>query len=67
MVVTRNVTPFVFEKNGRLTGYSIELWERVGREARLPFDPDAGYKMVENVQQMLDDSAPVGPMRASRR
>lgn len=55
IVVTRNVTPFVFEKNGRLTGYSIELWERVVREARLPFDPDTGYKMVENVQQMLDE------------
>ena len=53
-VVTRKVTPFVMEKNGRLTGYSIELWERVVREARLPFDPDQGYKTVENVQQMLD-------------
>lgn len=54
-VVTRKITPFVFEKNGRLTGYSIELWERVVREARLQFDPDHGYKMVENVQQMLDE------------
>src|SRR5688572_543576 len=53
-VVTRKVTPFVMEKNGRLTGYSIELWERVVREARLPFDPDNGYKTVENVTQMLD-------------
>ena len=54
-VVTRKITPFVFEKNGRLTGYSVELWERVVREARLPFDPDTGYKTVENVQQMLDE------------
>jgi ABC-type amino acid transport substrate-binding protein len=54
-VVTRKVTPFVFEKNGRLTRYSIELWERVVREARLPFDPDNGYKVVENVTQMLDE------------
>lgn len=54
-VVTRKITPFVFEKNGRLTGYSIELWERVVREAKLPFDPDAGYKVVENVQGMLDE------------
>src|SRR5688572_15337903 len=53
-VVTRKVTPFVMEKNGRLTGYSIEMWERVVREARLPFDPDNGYKTVENVTQMLD-------------
>jgi len=30
------------------------MWERVVREARLPFDPDNGYKMVENVTQMLD-------------
>ena len=53
--VTRKITPFVFEKNGRLTGYSIELWERVVREARLPFDPDKGYLVVDNVQQMLDE------------
>lgn len=53
-VVTRKVTPFVMEKNGRLTGYSIELWERIVRETRLPFDPDQGYKTVENVSQMLE-------------
>ena len=53
--VTRKITPFVFEKNGRLTGYSIDLWERVVREARLPFDPDTGYVVVDNVQQMLDE------------
>ncbi len=53
-VVTKPVTPFVMEKNGRLTGYSIELWERIVREARLPFDPDSGYKVVETVPQMLE-------------
>lgn len=54
-VVTRKVTPFVMEKNGHLTGYSIELWERVVREARLPFDPDKDYKVVDTVTQMLDE------------
>ena len=53
-VVTRKVTPFVFEKNGRLTGYSIEMWERITREARLPFDPDSGYKVADTVPQMLE-------------
>lgn len=53
-VVTRKVTPFVFEKNGRLTGYSIDLWERIVREARLPFDPDRGYKVVDTVPQMME-------------
>lgn len=52
--ITRKITPFVMEKNGHLTGYSIEMWERVVREARLQFDPDHGYKIVDNVQQMLD-------------
>ena len=55
VVVTRLVTPFVMQKNGRLNGYSIELWERVVREARLPFDPDTGYKVVETVPQMLTE------------
>lgn len=55
IVVTRKVTPFVIETNGRLTGYSIELWERIVREAKLPFDPETGYKTVENVVQMLDE------------
>lgn len=56
-VVTKHVTPFVMEKNGHLTGYSIELWERVVREARLPFDPDTGYKIVETVPLMLEELA----------
>ena len=55
IVVTKPVTPFVMEKNGHLTGYSIEMWERVVREARLPFDPDTGYKVVETVPQMLEE------------
>jgi polar amino acid transport system substrate-binding protein len=54
-VVTRKVTQFVIEKNGRLGGYSIEMWERIMREAKLPFDPDAGYKSVDTVPQMLED------------
>ena len=49
------MTPFVIQKNGRLTGYSIELWQWIVREARLPFDPDKDYKIVENVAQMLDE------------
>jgi hypothetical protein len=45
-VVTHKVTPFAFEKNGHLTGYSIELWERIARETRLPFDPDSGASIA---------------------
>lgn len=56
-VVTRAVTPFVIEKDGRLSGYSIELWERIVREARLPFDPHQGYRVVGSVRQMLDEVA----------
>jgi polar amino acid transport system substrate-binding protein len=31
-VATRQVRPFVFEENGRLTGFSVELWKEIARQ-----------------------------------
>ncbi|HEV8719655.1 MAG TPA: transporter substrate-binding domain-containing protein [Candidatus Binatia bacterium] len=31
-VATRQVRPFVFEENGRLTGFSIELWQEIAKQ-----------------------------------
>src|SRR6266545_2315012 len=31
-VATRQIRPFVFEENGRLTGFSIELWEEIAKQ-----------------------------------
>ena len=52
-VVTREIAPFVTRQGDRLTGYSVELWERVAREARLPFDPEKDYRVVDNVGQVM--------------
>jgi polar amino acid transport system substrate-binding protein len=31
-VVTRNLEPFSFEKDGRRVGYAAELWDQLARE-----------------------------------
>ncbi|MGE5220440.1 MAG: transporter substrate-binding domain-containing protein [Chloroflexota bacterium] len=31
-VATREVKPFVFEDNGQLTGFSVELWQEIARQ-----------------------------------
>lgn len=31
-VATRPIKPFVFEENGALTGFSIELWHEISRQ-----------------------------------
>lgn len=37
-VVTRNIEPFSFEKDGRRIGYAAELWDNVARELKLDYD-----------------------------
>jgi polar amino acid transport system substrate-binding protein len=49
-VVTKPVEPFSFTQNGKLVGFSIDLWEALAKEARLQFD----LQTVETVPQMLD-------------
>ncbi len=49
-VVTKPVQPFSFTENGRLMGFSIDLWEAVAKEAGFQFE----MQNVETVPQMLD-------------
>jgi polar amino acid transport system substrate-binding protein len=49
-VVTKPVEPFSFAENGKLVGFSIDLWEAVAKEAGLEFE----MKNVETVPQMLE-------------
>src|SRR5438034_8012326 len=49
-IVTKPVQPFSFTENGKLIGFSIDLWEAVAREAGLQFE----IKSVETVPQMLE-------------
>ena len=34
-VVTRVIPPFVFEENGKLTGFSIDLWQSISEEMKV--------------------------------
>lgn len=49
-VVTRNVEPFSFEKDGRRVGYSMELWQEIAREAGLEYE----IQTVGTAQEMID-------------
>jgi polar amino acid transport system substrate-binding protein len=49
-VVTKPVQPFSFTENGKLMGFSIDLWEAVAKEAGFQFE----MQNVETVPQMLD-------------
>src|SRR6266403_6377821 len=49
-VVTKPVQPFSFTENGKLMGFSIDLWEAVAKEAGFQFE----VRNVETVPQMLD-------------
>src|SRR5262245_45508562 len=37
-VATRGVKPFVFEENGKLTGFSRELWQEIARHLNIQFE-----------------------------
>jgi ABC-type amino acid transport substrate-binding protein len=49
-VVTKPVPPFSYTENGKLMGFSIDLWEAVAKEAGFQFE----MGNVETVPQMLD-------------
>jgi polar amino acid transport system substrate-binding protein len=49
-VVTKPVEPFSFTQNGKLVGFSIDLWEAVAKEAGLEFE----IQNTETVPQMLE-------------
>jgi ABC-type amino acid transport substrate-binding protein len=48
-VLVKPAEPFSFEKNGQITGYSVELWQHVAEETGLQYD----MKMVKTVPEML--------------
>ncbi|CAK0773892.1 exported hypothetical protein [Gammaproteobacteria bacterium] len=55
-VVVKPAEPFSFEKNGQITGYSVDLWKRVALEAGFNFD----MKMVKAALEALEADVGVG-------
>jgi len=59
-VVTRDIEPFSFEKDGRRVGFAIELWDNVARELKLEFTTasvDSAKEMVAAVETRQADIA----------
>jgi len=51
VVVVKPVAPFVINEDGKLSGYSIDLWNEVARTAGWT---DVEFKLVDNVPAMID-------------
>ncbi|MDB6004865.1 MAG: hypothetical protein JWR15_1852 [Prosthecobacter sp.] len=49
-VVTRNLEPFSFEKDGRRVGYAAELWDQLARETKLEYE----VQIVKSAQEIID-------------
>src|SRR6185503_2476787 len=48
-VATRQVRPFVFEENSRLTGFSVELWQEIAGQMRVEWQ----FVMKPTVKELL--------------
>jgi polar amino acid transport system substrate-binding protein len=49
-VATRIIKPFVFEENGALTGFSIELWQEISRQ----LNAQSEFIMEPSVMELLE-------------
>jgi len=47
---TKPIKPFSFQEDGQARGFSIELWERVAKEANLPYE----VHWVKSVAELID-------------
>lgn len=59
-VVTRNLEPFSFEKDGRRVGYAAELWDQLARETGLEYDIQVVGTAQEIIDALKTKSADVG-------
>ena len=49
-VATRLVKPFVFEENGNLTGFSVELWNEIAKQLNVKSE----FIVKPTVKELLD-------------
>ena len=59
-VVTRNLEPFSFEKDGRRVGYAAELWDQLARETKLDYDVQVVGTAQEIIDALKNKTADVG-------
>ena len=49
-VATRLVRPFVFEEKGKLTGFSVELWQEIAKQINAKTE----FTVKPTVRELLD-------------
>ncbi|MFO1482243.1 MAG: transporter substrate-binding domain-containing protein [Verrucomicrobiaceae bacterium] len=59
-VVTRNLEPFSFEKDGRRVGYAAELWDQLARETKFEYDVQVVGTAQEIIDALKNKTADVG-------
>ncbi len=48
-IVTKEISPFVIQEEGRLAGFSIDLWKEIAATANLPYE----FVVVDSVSEQL--------------
>ena len=59
-VVTRNLEPFSFEKDGRRVGFAAELWDQLARETKLDYEVQVVGSAQEIIDALKNKTADVG-------
>lgn len=59
-VVTRDLEPFSFEKDGRRVGYAMELWNEIAREAGMEYEVTKVSTAQEMIDALVEKRADVG-------
>lgn len=59
-IVTRNLEPFSFEKDGRRAGYAAELWAQLAREMKLDYEVQVVGSAQEIIDALQNKTADVG-------
>ena len=59
-VVTRNLEPFSFEKDGRRVGFAAELWDQLARETGAEYEIQVVNSAQEIIDAVQNKSADVG-------
>ena len=59
-VVTRNLEPFSFEKDGRRVGFAMELWDEVALATGLEFEVQTVGTAQEIIDAVQNKSADIG-------
>lgn len=59
-VVTRNLEPFSFDKDGRRLGYAAELWDQLARETKLDYEVKVVNTAADIIEELKNKTADVG-------